>query len=103
MGIVQRNGQVKAFPIPARNADQVVSLVCAHTSQGSLYYTDDWQAYASLRVQGDHIVVRKDKGRPRGAGPYQRHRGLLEPCQRRSVIVIGRARRSSSLAGMYSW
>jgi transposase len=66
MGIVQRNGQVKAFPIPARNANEVVSLVCAHTTPGSLYYTDDWQAYASLRVQGDHIVVRKEKGRPKG-------------------------------------
>lgn len=66
MGIVQRNGRVKAFPIPARNAEQVISLVCAHTTPGSLYYTDDWQAYASLRVQGDHIVVRKEKGRPKG-------------------------------------
>lgn len=66
MGIVQRNGQVKAFPIPARNANEVISLVCAHTTPGSLYYTDDWQAYASLRVQGDHIVVRKEKGRPKG-------------------------------------
>lgn len=65
-GIVQRNGQVRAFPIPARNADEVISLVCAHTTPGSLYYTDDWQAYASLRVQGDHIVVRKEKGRPKG-------------------------------------
>lgn len=31
-----------------------------------LYYTDDWQAHASLRVQGEHIVVRKEKGRPKG-------------------------------------
>jgi transposase len=66
MGIVQRNGQVRAFPIPARSAKEVISRVCAHTTPGSLYYTDDWQAYASLRVQGEHIVVRKEKGRPRG-------------------------------------
>lgn len=65
-GIVQRAGQVKAFPIPARKAEEVVNLVCTHTTPGSLYYTDDWQAYASLRVQGDHIVVRKEKGRPKG-------------------------------------
>ena len=65
-GIVQRNGQVKAFPIPARQGQGVIDLVCAHTTPGSLYYTDDWQAYASLRVQGDHIVVRKEKGRPKG-------------------------------------
>ena len=65
-GIAQRKGQVKAFPIPARQGQAVIDLVCAHTSPGSLYYTDDWQAYASLRVQGDHIVVRKEKGRPKG-------------------------------------
>jgi transposase len=33
---------------------------------GSLYYTDDWHAYASLAVRGDHIVVRKDRGKPKG-------------------------------------
>lgn len=65
-GIVQRNSQVKAFAIPARQGKEVIDLVCAHTTPGSLYYTDDWQAYASLRVQGDHIVVRKEKGRPKG-------------------------------------
>lgn len=40
-GILQRNGQVRAFPIPARNAEDLISLVCAHTTPGSLYYTDD--------------------------------------------------------------
>jgi len=66
MGIVQRNGQVKGFPIPARKAAEVINPVCAHTTPGSLYNTDDWQAYASLWVQGDHIVVPKEKGRPKG-------------------------------------
>jgi transposase len=65
-GIVQRNGQVQAFPVVGRGAEELISLVCAHTTPGSLYYTDDWQAYASLRIQGDHIVVRKEKGRPKG-------------------------------------
>lgn len=65
-GIVQRNGQVQAFPVSGRGAEELISLVCTHTTPGSLYYTDDWQAYASLRIQGDHIVVRKEKGRPKG-------------------------------------
>nr|WP_232314052.1 transposase [Ralstonia sp. A12] len=37
-----------------------------HTREGSLYYTDAWQAYATLRLRGDHVVVRKEKGRPVG-------------------------------------
>ena len=66
LGILQRNGQVKVFAVPAREGKRVIGLVRAHTRPGSLYYTDDWQAYGSLRVQGDHVVVRKERGRPKG-------------------------------------
>ena len=66
LGILQRNGQVKVFAVPAREGKRVIGLVRAHTKPGSLYYTDDWQAYGSLRVQGDHVVVRKERGRPKG-------------------------------------
>lgn len=66
LGILQRNGQVKAFAVPAQKGNRIVGLVCAHTKRGSLYYTDDWHAYGSLRVQGDHVVIRKEKGRPKG-------------------------------------
>jgi len=66
LGILQRNGQVKVFAVPAREGKKVTRLVRAHTKPGSLYYTDDWQAYGSLRVQGDHVVVRKERGRPKG-------------------------------------
>lgn len=66
LGILQRNGQVKVFAVSARKGNRIVGLVRAHTKPGSLYYTDDWHAYDSLRVQGDHVVIRKEKGRPRG-------------------------------------
>ncbi len=65
-GIVQRNGKVQAFPVTGPGSEELINLICAHTTPGSLYYTDDWQAYASLRIQGEHIVVRKEKGRPKG-------------------------------------
>lgn len=65
-GIIKRNGQVKAFPLHRRTRHEVFELVREHTLPGSLYYTDDWQAYASLRVRGDHVVVRKERGRPKG-------------------------------------
>jgi transposase len=69
LGILQRNGKVKVFAVPAREGKKLISLVRSHTKPGSLYYTDDWHAYGSLRLQGDHVVVRKEKGCPRGRDP----------------------------------
>jgi transposase len=66
LGILQRNGQVKVFTVPARKGNRVVGLVRAHPRPGSLHYTDYWHAYASLRLEGDHVVVRKEKGRSKG-------------------------------------
>ena len=66
LGILQRNGMVRVFPVQGRPGSEVIRLVRAHTKPGSLYYTDDWQAYGSLAVRGDHIVVRKEAGRPKG-------------------------------------
>ena len=65
-GILQRNGLIQAFPVQGRSGSELVGLVREHTRPGSLYYTDDWHAYASLAVRGDHIVIRKDLGRPKG-------------------------------------
>lgn len=38
----------------------------AHTQEDSWYYTHAWQAYATLRLRGDHVIVRKEKGKPVG-------------------------------------
>jgi transposase len=65
-GILKRNGEVRVFPVKARSGQRVFRLVRTHTRPGSLYYTDNWQAYASLAVRGDHIVVHKEGGRPKG-------------------------------------
>ncbi len=66
LGILQRQGQVRVFPVQGRGATRLLPLISQSTTPGSLFYTDDWQAYASLAVRGNHIVVRKDKGRPHG-------------------------------------
>jgi len=65
-GILQRNGLVQLFPVEKRRKKEVVKLIRLHTKPGSLYYTDDWKAYASLAVRGDHVVVKKAKGKPKG-------------------------------------
>jgi len=65
-GMMKRNGKVRVMPIPSRQAETLVPLIQAHTRPGSLYYTDDWHAYGSLRLRGDHVIVKKEDGRPKG-------------------------------------
>jgi transposase len=47
-GIYQRNGKVILFPVSDRKQDTLIPLIKLHTKKGSLYYTDDHTAYASL-------------------------------------------------------
>lgn len=65
-GLIKRNGHVKAMPIAAHDRASVMQQIDAHSREGSLYYTDQWQAYATLRLRGEHVMVRKEKGRPVG-------------------------------------
>ncbi len=37
-----------------------------YTKPGSLYYTDDRHAYTFLDIRGNHVVIRKEKGRSKG-------------------------------------
>ncbi len=65
-GILKRNGIVRVFPVLGRDGERIIPAVIEATKPGSLYYTDDWHAYGSLSVRGEHIVVRKEKGKPKG-------------------------------------
>lgn len=65
-GIYQRNGKVLTFPISSRAGDELIPLISHHTKPGSLYYTDDWFAYAFLSIRGNHVVVPEEKGTPKG-------------------------------------
>ena len=65
-GIYQRNGKVLTLPISSRAKDTMISLITQYTKAGSLYYTDDWFAYTFLPIRGNHVVVIKEKGLPKG-------------------------------------
>lgn len=66
-GLIKRNGCVKAMPIAAHDRVSVMQQIQAHTREGALYYTDEWQAYATLKLRGEHVVIRKEKGALSGA------------------------------------
>lgn len=65
-GMFQRDGKVLTFPITSRGKQEMVPLMIDYTRPGSLYYTDDWHAYTFLDIRGKHVVISKDKGRPKG-------------------------------------
>ncbi len=45
---------------------EVMHHIEVHTREGSLCYTGEWQACATLKLCGGHVVMRKEKGRPPG-------------------------------------
>lgn len=59
-GIYQRNGKVITFPVPNRRAKTLLPIVDKHTHRGSIYYTDENTAYATLSLRGQHVKVIKD-------------------------------------------
>ena len=65
-GIYKRNGKVITFPIATHTFAAIGPLVAKHTDLDSLYYTDDWIAYGFLPIRKNHVVVLKEKGRPKG-------------------------------------
>jgi transposase len=56
-GIYRRNGRVVTFPVHDTKYDTLMPLIEKHTKKGSLYYTDDHTAYASLKLRGKHQVI----------------------------------------------
>ncbi|MFN3654129.1 MAG: transposase [Candidatus Nitrosotenuis sp.] len=54
-GIYQRNGRVITFPVPDRKHETLMPLIEQHARKGSLYYTDDHTAYASLRLENTRL------------------------------------------------
>jgi transposase len=65
-GIYQRNGKVLTFPISSRAKETMRPYITQFTQAGSLYYRDDWFAYTFLPIRGNHVVVLKEKGIPKG-------------------------------------
>jgi transposase len=65
-GIYQRNGKVLTFPVSTRGKEELIPLMTAYTKPGCLYYTDEYRAYTFLKIRGDHVVIKKEKGRPTG-------------------------------------
>ena len=88
-GIYQRNGKVLTFPISSRAKETMRPYIIRYTQAGSLYYTDDWFAYTFLPIRGNHVVVLKEKGVPKGRNHINGIEGFLVFCQVLALPVPG--------------
>jgi len=75
-GMYKRNGKVITFPVSNRKKKTLERLITKHSKPGSIYYTDEYRGYSSLSIRGEHVVVKKKKGRPSTSG--KRHINGIE-------------------------
>jgi transposase len=54
-------GSLRAWELAdgRREQREVLREIQAHTREGSLHYTDEWQACATLRTRGTHVMIRE--------------------------------------------
>jgi transposase len=69
-GILKRNGCVRVSAAEGRGRGELLLLIQEHTTPGSLFYTNDCQAYASLTLRGGYVIVTKERGIPKGRDTF---------------------------------
>lgn len=58
-GILERNGQVYTAIVPDVSAETLMAEIEAKTEKGSVYYTDCFKSYKSLKQYGKHNKINK--------------------------------------------
>ena len=100
--MLKRDGVVRVFAVPNRQKATLLPLIVQHTSPGSLFYTDEYSAYASLKVQGEHIVVTKDKGIPVGREHINGIEGFWSYAELRQELAVHVSWRASKVCASLS-
>lgn len=65
-GILERNGEVYTTTIPDVKAATLMKEIEAKTEKGSVYYTDCFKSYKSLKQYGKHHRINKEKAFAKG-------------------------------------
>jgi len=89
-GIYQRNGLVRVFAVNSRQREELLPLIETHTAKGCLYYTELHRQLARLCDLGRARQSCRGQQRqrhPQRPRSHQRHRRLLELCQKLVVSV----------------
>lgn len=62
MGILERDGELRAGVVPNITAGELEPIVKAHVAKGATVYTDDLRSYSRLRRAYHHRIVRHSLG-----------------------------------------
>ncbi len=57
-GMIQRNGLLKAFPMPARDGEFAQAIIRRTIAPGSVIITDAWKGYSGLNDEYHHYIVK---------------------------------------------
>lgn len=61
LGLLQRNGIVRAFVVPNTQAKTIQPIIRKHVAKDSVFISDEWHAYNGLHRYYDHHVVDHSK------------------------------------------
>lgn len=61
-GLLERDGRVYTKVVERVTADELMAHIRKHTRKGSVYYTDKFRSYNSLKRFGKHHTVNHSKG-----------------------------------------
>lgn len=60
-GILERKGKVYTIIIPNVKEETLMNAIKEKTKKGSVFYTDGFKSYNSLRLYGKHNIINHDK------------------------------------------
>ena len=60
-GILERKGKIHTKIVENVSAETLMNEIKNKTNKGSVFYTDGWKSYASLRQYGKHNIIDHDK------------------------------------------
>jgi transposase len=60
-GLLERDGRVYTRVVEGVGADELMNIIRRKTRKGSVYYSDTWRSYNSLKRWGKHHTIKHEK------------------------------------------
>ena len=90
LGLLERDGRVYTRVVEQVTAEELMAVIRKKTRKGSVYYSDTFRSYNSLKRLGKHHTVSHSKRLvDKRTKNHIRHRGFLEFCQTYLVQLPG--------------
>lgn len=78
LGLLERDGRVYTRIVYALDAPTLLEIIRQHSRKGSVYYTDSFKSYRSLKRFGKHLTVSHSQEFSRAGHRYHSHINGIE-------------------------